>query len=314
MDAILANLPPVTKGWCIAILSTATLLSANRLKLVNLLFVPDKALTTEPWRLITSFCTFRSLSIELFLEVFYVASSCGQLESRFTTELSLFPTRIIDQFNQQDRNAQNQYQEQGDNQRQGQRQGQGQILQLELLRSFIDRNKSIDFLYYVGQICLSIIFVASLIHYKLQFVILNLGQILSHLIIYIDTQKTPNELINVMGLFTMKKSYYPWLVAIVTIILNHSGGGLLDANNIFNSPLVWTYIVATGLGHFWWMVRDVLLSSIHYDSNDRRRLLKQKLLNRHGIIKFDIIREGLIWLLLPPWYWVILSKIKQRRA
>ena len=85
----------------------------------------------------------------------------------------------------------------------------------------------------MGQICLSIIFVASLIHYKLQFVILNLGQILSHLIIYIDTQKTPNELINVMGLFTMKKSYYPWLVAIVTIILNHSGGGLLDANNIF---------------------------------------------------------------------------------
>ena len=143
MDAILANLPPITKGWCIAILSTATLLSANRLKLVNLLFVPDKALTTEPWRLITSFCTFRSLSIELFLEVFYVASSCGQLESRFTTELSLFPTRIIDQFNQQDRNAQNQHQEQGDNQRQGQR--QGQILQLELLRSFIDRNKSIDF-------------------------------------------------------------------------------------------------------------------------------------------------------------------------
>ena len=60
--------------------------------------------------------------------------------------------------------------------------------------------------------------------------------------------------------------------------------------------------------------KGCLLSSIHYDSNDRRRLLKQKLLNRHGIIKFDIIREGLIWLLLPPWYWVVLSRIKQRRT
>ena len=59
------------------------------------------------------------------------------------------------------------------------------------------------------------------------------------------------------------------------------------------------------------MVRDVLLSSIHYDSNDRRRLLKQKLLNRHGIIKFDIIREGLIWLLLPPWYWSLKDKTKK---
>ncbi|CAX41602.1 Der1-like family member, putative [Candida dubliniensis CD36] len=299
MDVILPNLPPITKGWCIAILSTATLISANRLKLVNLLFFPDKALTTEPWRLLTSFCTFRPLSIELFLEVFYAASSCGQLESRFTTELSLFPTRIIDQFNQNHRNARDQ--------------GQGQISQLELLRSFIDRNKSIDFLYYVGQICLSIIVVACLIHYRLQFTILNLGQILSHLLIYVDSQKTPNEQINVVGLFSIKKSYYPWLVAIVTIILNTSGG-LLDINNIFNSPLVWTYIVATGLGHFWWMLRDVFVSSIHYDSNDRRRLLKQKLLSRHGIMKFDIIREGLIWLLLPPWYWVILTKIKQRRA
>lgn len=292
MDQIWRNLPPITKSWCVSIATTSALMSTNRFKLMNLIFLPDKAFSNQTWRLITSFCTFDELSMQLLFELFLVSDSCGKVEESFSTNPALIPERIINNFN--------------DNQR-------------EVLNVYIERNRAIDFLYYFVQLGVSIIIGASLIHYKLGLTIASLGAVMCRVLIYIDAQNSPDELINIMGFFTFKKAYYPWIEAILTISLK--GGLDEEFSNFVNgtyiiprSLMVWFYLLIFTVGHFWWSTRDLLLPAVHhYDNNERRRKLKRQALNKSGVYKIDVVKEVLSLLLLPPWYWFILREIKNRR-
>ncbi|RCK65151.1 Derlin-2 [Candida viswanathii] len=291
MDQLWTNLPPVTKAWSVSIAATAALISTNRVKLINLIFVPDRAFGTQPWRLLTSFCCSEGLLMELLFELFLISGSCGRVEEIFSTKPALIPERLTDDFDQR---------------------------QWDILHRYVEKNRVIDFFYYIVQIAVSIVVSASILHYELGLTIATLGAVLCRVLIYIDAQNNPHELINFMGFFTLRKSFYPWIEAMLTVFLN---GGiaedlakLRDGNyGVLRNVLVWFYLMSIALGHFWWATRDLLLSTVHYDGHDRRREVKRDALKRYGVMKVDVVRESLAWLLLPPWYWIILPEIKTMR-
>ncbi|CAD1811774.1 Der1-like family protein [Candida parapsilosis] len=312
MDALWNNLPPVTKGWSVACVATSTLITINRLKLMNLLFIPSKIYSqNQTWRLITSFITFGDLSFELVYRLWAISTSCGEIESLFQTKFTQFPLYIVDALSTE---------------------------QLEILRQLIDRNRSIDFLYYVMQICFSIIVGATILFYKISLITPQLGLVLIQVFQYYSSKLNPLEMVNFFG-FRFRNMYQPYLLAFVNLLISDTGAGqnneptqngngnnwnfgLRSFWNVFRNPMIWFYVMSFGLGHFWWCSREVILGSVHYnddgdathleaDSRDGR-IKKRKLLKQNGIWKFDLVKEALVILLLPPWYWIMLSKIKQQ--
>ncbi|CAI5759746.1 unnamed protein product [Candida verbasci] len=285
---IITSLPPITKGWCCSVLATSILLTIKKVSIFNLLFKPDKALTNQNYRILTSFITFNELSLDLIFTLFAIANSCKRIENRYLTTHSNLPS-IIDNFSP---------------------------LQKQTLQKFIDKNKSIDFLYYFIQIGISIVIVVSLVYYKLNIPILELGRLLSETFTYIDSRNDPNEIVSFMGLINFKNCYSPYFHIILNVSLRgreYLEMGRLQQIPIWKFPVFWIYLISYGLGHTWWVIREVLLSTLHYDSNDERRIKRKEIMKRNNVVKFDLIRNCLVVFLLPPWYWFIIKKINNRR-
>ncbi|CAK9441690.1 uncharacterized protein LODBEIA_P55580 [Lodderomyces beijingensis] len=311
MDAVLANLPPVTKGWCIATITASLLIASHKIKHSNLLFMPGRAWSTQNWRLITSFITFGPLSFDLIFTLWQISSRCSKVETSFQTTAAHMPLSVIDSLNARQR---------------------------QVLTAFIHRNKSLDFLWFFIQVSASVLVVATVVHYRFQVTMLELGQVLISALVYIDSKLSPHEQINFFGVFQLSNSYYPFLSAAITLLSSNewvdTGSDIFGAGNgagvdgvggvgrgMWNTvkkwvthPLMYYYLMSYGLGHFWWCCREFLLSSpLHYEEDERKRQLRRQTLLKYGIKKFDLVREALVILLLPPWYWIILSKIKQDR-
>lgn len=313
MDALWTNLPPVTKGWCMASLAISTLVTMNKLKPINLYFIPVKIYNqNQTWRLITSFVTFGELSMELVFRLWGISSSCREIESLYQTKFTQFPLYLVDDLTTE---------------------------QLSILKQLIERNRSIDFLYFAMQICISIIVCATILFYKTNMLLPQLGLVLIHVFQYYSSKLTPLEMFNYFG-FHFRNMYRPYFLALISLLLSDGDGGQnyepnqnRNGNNwgfqswkiwtIFQKPVVWFYVISFGLGHFWWCTREIILGNIHYnDGGDalsleeearNKRIKKRKLLQQNGIWKFDLIKEALVILMLPPWYWIMLSKIKQQQ-
>ncbi|EGW32196.1 uncharacterized protein SPAPADRAFT_139495 [Spathaspora passalidarum NRRL Y-27907] len=288
MDALWTSLPPVTRGWNIAIVATSTLVTLKKVKLSSLLFQPERAFTNQIWRLVSSFFAFGDLSMNLFMEIWFVSSSTRRVEDAFITNSSMLP-QVVDSFDAEQR---------------------------KLLHDFIERNKTIDFLYYLLQICIAIVLSATFGYYKLGITLPQLGKLLCHSLIYIDSRITPEEVLNLFGIFQFKKVYYPWVCASLDLLV--VAVNLLDINwkwyvEVILKPFIWFYTVSYGLGHLWWVLRDFLLQEVHNDQNDKRRLLRQNTLREFKVTRFDLVKEVLSMVFLPPWYWVVISKIQRRR-
>ncbi|MCP8716096.1 MAG: derlin [Asgard group archaeon] len=292
MDQFWVNVPPVTKSWSGMKSITAALISLQRIKLVSLVFIPEKAFGKEFWRFFTSFCVSKGISFELMFELFLLRTSSGEVERNFITNETILPEYIIDEFDQN---------------------------QHDLLNQFMERNKAIDYLYFLIQISLSIILLVTLLYYKLGIIIFNLGDLLCRILTYFDSQNRPNVEIHMFGLFTLRRVYFPWMIALLNIIQSRNIQDdfikliIYGDLSFFNNSTVWFFIISTILGHFWWYCRELLLSKVHYDPIDSRRHAKRIALQRFGVYKIDLVRMFLMYLFVPPWYWIILSRIKNRR-
>lgn len=291
MDRFWVNIPPVTKAWSGIMSITASLISLNHLKIISLVFIPEKAFGNESWRLFTSFCVSKGISLDLLMELFYIRTSSGRVEENFLTTIAILPDRIISKFD---------------------------LFQLQLLHQFIERNKTIDYLYFLIQISISIIISASLIYYKLGITLFTLGHLLCRILMYIDSKNSPNVQVHFLGVLRFRRLYFPWIAALLNILpVRNVRDDFLNFIrfkdlNILTNTTIWFYIISIGLGHFWWNCRELLLSKIHYDQNYDRRNVKRIALKKYGVQKLDLTREFLMFLFVPPWYWFILSKIKNR--
>ncbi|KAI5957726.1 hypothetical protein KGF57_002992 [Candida theae] len=313
MDFLWTNLPPVTKGWCVASMTISTLVTMDKLKSVNLWFIPGKIYNqNQTWRLITSFVTFGDLSMGFVFQLWIISSSCRAIESLYQTKFTQFPLYIVDDLSRE---------------------------QLGILRQLIERNRSIDFLYFIMQICVSIIVCATILFYKMGILLPQLGLVLISVFQYYNSKLTPLEMVNFFG-FQFRNMYHPYFVALVNLLVSSAGAGqnsepnqnrsgnfgriaLWSIESVLRNPQIWFYFISFGLGHLWWCTREVILGSMHYndagdatslDVDERsRRIKRRQLLKQNGVWKFDLVKEALVILMLPPWYWIMLSKIKQQR-
>ncbi|EMG46443.1 hypothetical protein SBY92_002629 [Candida maltosa Xu316] len=292
MDLLWTHVPPITKTWIVLTTTTSILISLHKLNPQSLTFHPNLAFTTEPWRLITPFIAIDELSSRLFFKILEISISCGGLESALSTKPDTLPERIIDEFDRD---------------------------QLETLHRFTIRNQSLDYLYLLSQIIISVIMSVTVLYYEYGVLVYPLGKLLSRVLLYMHAQISPHDRINVMGV-VVRRRYYPWLLMGAWMFfsepVHHNFSNLVNVEYgvLLRNEYVWFEVLVIGLGHFWWVVRVLLLEKVHYDGNERRRLLKRKVLEKYGVVKVDVVRELLILILLPPWYWVILSKIRNRRG
>ena len=74
-------------------------------------------------------------------------------------------------------------------------------------------------------------------------------------------------------------------------------------------PLVWFYVVSYGIGHVWWMMRELVVDRVHFDKNEERRILRAETMKMFGVRKVDVVRGVLRLVLLPPWYYTTLAWI-----
>ncbi|KAI5964268.1 uncharacterized protein KGF55_002210 [Candida pseudojiufengensis] len=309
MDVLWTNLPPITKTWCLSTIIISTLLTLKKLKFINLLFIPDKIINQgQNWRILTTFITFGELSIDLIFKIWEIQSSCSKLENSFLLSKSILPFGVLENFNE---------------------------FQLQTLNQFIERNKTIDFFYFFGQICLSIILCSLYLHYKFKITIMNLGSVLIQIFIYYESKLRPLQQINFFGILQFNNLYYPYFSAFLNLLLNErfnfendnqqqnqqqppQGGPFIfgSLRSLFNKPVLYFYLVSFILGHFWWFSREIMIKDLHYnEENDdlKKYKIRKQTLTRSSVWKFNIIRELLVFLLLPPWYWIIISKIKNQR-
>lgn len=302
MDRIfqwVSGIPPVTRYWSIAILSTSILTTLRIVLAVQFVFIVDKAFSSQPWRLITSFCYFDDLLIELIINIWFIIRSSRYLEEGFSTKIALFPPNTINTLNSDQRN---------------------------FLKRIIDRNKSIDYLYFVLLICGSIVAAVTYGSNNFDFKIHRLGSLLDDILLYIWCRSNPNLDVNMFGFFTIQTAYLPWcytmlnwvlLKDFLTDFLALMSGNLRLIASVFTKPFVWRVVICYSLGHFWWFSRDFLLCQFYYDFNDERRQIRSetpKRIEQESRISsyHNIPRRILTLILLPPWYWVILKKMRER--
>lgn len=293
------SIPPVTRYWSIAILISSIITTFRLVLSITLVFLVEKAFGSQPWRLITSFCYFGELLIELILNIWFIIRSSRYLEEGYSTRLSLFPSTSINRLSPDQRT---------------------------LLQTITDRNKSIDYLYFVLLICGSIIAGVTYGQYKFDFRIPTLGFLLDDILLYIWCRSNPNLEVNMFGFLTIRAAYLPWCYTLLNwVLLNYFlnsflaiiSGDMNQITSVFSQPFVWRIVICYTLGHFWWFTREFLLTQFYCDQNDERRKLRsetpRRIEQQAKISPYqNISRQVLTFILLPPWYWVILRKLQQR--
>ncbi|CUM65904.1 uncharacterized protein PRCAT00003554001 [Priceomyces carsonii] len=293
MDRILEivnEIPPVTKYWVIGIFLTSVLTTSKLVLKNNLIFVPDKALGVQCWRLVTSFCYFEDLSLRFLLYLWLMMNSSRFIEESFKTSLHLFPFSI-DQLNP---------------------------AQLEILNQVIDKNRSIDYFHYLILICSSIVITASFGYYLFDLKIMFLGPLLDDILFYIWCRKNSLMEINILGIFTITAANLPWCYAFLNLLMSDFFQRVLDAisNGKFTMSVItkeqffWRVIIYCTLGHFWWYTRDFLLPYVYWQKDKERRLLRAETFQIYRVKRANVVRTVLAVMLLPPWYWIILQKIR----
>ncbi|ODV81438.1 uncharacterized protein CANTADRAFT_46098 [Suhomyces tanzawaensis NRRL Y-17324] len=276
--------PPVTRGWVAGILMISILIKLRLVSKTNLAFIPERAFGNEPWRLVTTFFLFDEFSFEMIYYLWSLERSSRMLESAFMSKLHLFPQEF--------------------KRLSGRRK--------ELVQEFIDRNRSLDYLYYALQICASIAIVNSTLYYKIGYVSLMLGVNLNDILLYISCREDPDAEVNLMWVIRMRAAYLPWCITFFNllffgnilneVVLIFAGNFSLLIPVLKSKPLVTIYVTYS-LAHFWWFLRSFLLGKVYHDSNDRRRELREKTLEKYNVNSTNYTREAVAWFLLPPWYW-----------
>lgn len=286
------EIPPATRCWTLAIFCFSMATTTKLVKYQSIIFIPDKVFGTQYWRFITSFCYFGDITLEWFLNFWLLIRFSRLFEDSYSTLFALFPL-IIDTFNP---------------------------TQIEDLRKVIDKNKTYDFLYFIGLVCSSIVGLVSYVHYKIGIHFHVLGPFLEDITLYIWCRNNPEVMINFLGIINVSSVYLPVLNALLSFVLSKefyeavlfiSTGNFSLIKTILSHSLFIRILICFTLGHIWWFTRDFLLRHIYYDSHNDRRTSKNRLFQEYKVSRYNITKAILVLLLLPPWYWFTLNRIRQ---
>ena len=293
---LVTRVPPVTRYWLLLIIASATLTSLGWCSYKKILFTPQRTFWSQPWRLITAFCHFEGLSFSLLVRVYYMMGSALDLESKFTTPLSMFPPRRMARLSESKHAT---------------------------LRAMVEAYKIPDYLYYMASIAALIIVVVTIGYYKLGINVSELSTVLDSVIWYIWCRQNPQSPVVIFGLFSIPGAYVPWCLtvmhAITQIDFAHQvyASLLLEASAVrlaVYMPFLWNEFVNYTVGHFWWFSRDFLLANVYFDKNEERRKIawsetrqtQREYAGRGPLTTSDLLRL----FMLPPWYWSILNRVE----
>lgn len=297
MDAFL-GLPQITKFWCIGIVVTTLAVEFKTIPGMKLMFTPERAFTTQPWRLITSFWYYGEVLIPIVLTMISNIRWSKLLEESYTVPMSLFPDDI-NNFNRH---------------------------QHHLFQQALQRFKPLDYWYYLLMISVSIMAMVSWGHYYLNYTIPMLGFILHEVLTYIYVKRNPDVQVAIFGLITVRGMQIPLITYMFDWVMTENFQNqihqLLTGNigiipDILTSPVAWKSFVCLFLGHFWWFVYDIILQSFYLDQNEPRRLsrvenkFRKRQMNEFNLV--DYTRKMVQWVLLPPWYWFVIYSINRGR-
>lgn len=297
----LISSPPITRTWLCSILLVGGLLSLELVEELKLRFDPFQ-LRRKPWTLLTGFFNFGKLDMSLLLSIFMFAGACGGVERACQIELSHLPPAVV------------------------RRLSPAQKAKLE--RKFVD-NKTIDFAYFIAQICVSILAVAALsckITGKYNPNMTYLSIMLFDVLQYIHCRMYPDDQLVIL-IVTVSRRYFWWICMLQKLITRSDFfyASLLLQKTGVKAAFVrlfqneWMLLLATRLllGQFWWFVKFFLVGSL-YNTQASEATLEWEVAylkySSPSIIKqtcMDFPRGTLLVLLLPPWYFPIVYDIMQ---
>lgn len=287
VHAWILTIPLITRAWFLAIITTSILSTLGIVSKTNLVFIPNKILSGEIWRLFTSFLYFGDLSIELILNLWFIIRSYRFLEESFTTRTEFFSDNF-DNFNQAERKK---------------------------LQDLILSNRSKDYFYFIIQICFSIVIGVLIGYYKFNHEILILGSLLDDVLLYIWCKSNPNINVNVLGIINVRTAYLPWCYILMNIFLSSSFfenfTNLVNRNafsfkHLLKQLHVWKICLSYFLGHFWWFSKTFMFTNLYYDKDKNLRLLSVKIKKKYRIRDSDQLMKIFKCFLTPPWYWYLI--------
>lgn len=303
MDRIIqlaGGIPPVTRCWLIAIMALSAATLAGLVHANQLLFVPEKALTSQWWRLITSFCYFGDLLVETVLHIYFISQSFGMIEQLFATTEAHLPRHY-------------------------------QLLLDSTRRRRLDESlnatKTVDFVHYLTMVCVLIVAAVTVVFYTKNVVLVHLGPIFDSVMMYVWCRSNPLAEVRVFGV-VMRAAYVPWVMLLGSWVMSPefrydlmflTSGTLKGLQQVLKRPFVWNTLVRFGIGHFWWYTRLFLLEKVYYDLSSSRRETTLRVARKYQKLPPQAIvrswyRELLLTLVLPPWYWTILRNLEADQA
>lgn len=290
--------PPISRIWTISIVVSTIGTTLNMISPFQLIYSPA-LVANQPWRLFTSFCYFGDLSVSVIWAVFTVIRWSSDLEENFNLPVSLFPNSIH-KFDQRQSN---------------------------FLEQAKTKLKSADYLYFVLLIGSTIILTSTIGFLFFDFKLPFSGLILHEILCYISCRLNPYQMLNLGGLINLEASMVPIITSLIELFMNNefrNNISLLFSDGVTYLPTVlfclptWKAYVCLGLGHLWWFLGYYYFEEFHNDKNPQR--LHQKLKTPKRIQQNDNLEPlhytklALKMILLPPWYWVILSNIENNRG
>ncbi|KAK6197361.1 Der1-like family-domain-containing protein [Scheffersomyces amazonensis] len=294
MDRIgdwITSIPPVTRYWSMLIFAVGFYSSIAPENKMLVLFIPDKAFSSQPWRLITGFCYFGDLSLELVINMVLSLKAVRYLEESYTCPSSLFPTSIVNTLTP------------------------NQKAKLSGLR---ENYKTLDFLYLLVQICVSLLVLVTYAFYKMNYKILSPGLLLDDSLLYIWCRCNPNLIVPLFGIINLKIAYLPLCYTLIRSILE--GIFLKDLDrlvhldfSVFTSMFAFRHATAYGVAHFWWYYRYFIIPKFYADEKLKTDL-RHNTNAIYGVKKYDVVPNLIRLLVLPPWYWCTIGLMKLNRA
>ncbi|KAK6460199.1 Der1-like family-domain-containing protein [Scheffersomyces coipomensis] len=293
VGAWIASIPPVTRYWSLLIVGLSIYSSFVPDKKMLLVFLPEKAFGTQPWRLLTGFCYFGDFSIQLVINMFLSLRSIRYVEQSYNSDSSLFPPFMMNGLSPNQRSK------------------------IILLKEMY---QTLDFLYFMVQISFTILAIVTYGFYKFNLKIIYPGMILDDSILYIWSRTDPNMVVNLFGFLNLRIAYLPFIYVLLRSVLEKRFLQDLEKllrfdMTVFQSMFAWKHLIAYGVGHLWWFMRYFLLPKLYANSNKLKSDERVKTLNQYriNINKYKIMPDILRLILLPPWYWIIMIDMKYNR-
>ncbi|EGV65440.1 hypothetical protein CANTEDRAFT_102578 [Yamadazyma tenuis ATCC 10573] len=300
LHVLMQGLPPVSRYWAGGLMLAHAMVQFKLVPGARLEFSVSRAFSTQPWRVITSFFYYGPLSMNTLFSIYNTVQWSKLLEESFSLSRATFPDSIA-VFDEE---------------------------QQQVLMRATRRLEPLDYFHYLVLMAVAVIGLSTYGSYVLGYPTPMMGGMLYEILTYILCRRNPQLQVGIFGIIVIRGIYIPLMSMVFALVSSEEFSILLQQLsaesftmgslwNVLTTFAIWRGLVCISIGHFLWFVHSVLFDTIYDDRNNKRYSL------RHGTVKrvqqaqqinyIDMTKTVMRWIMLPPWYWVMIHNIKRRR-